>query len=516
MPLGFRFRAYPTPSVSSVLLRWIGCQRYIKNAKVYEDQYYRAFQRRFVDFAGQHAPVDQSYAHLIGDGCGNANANSTWLREVPSPVLRNGASLFYTGYQRFFKGLAKRPSIKSRHGEQTVWLTSELFRFEDVIDADGEVVSRRLHIGTKKFPCGELEFTVNKGARGPDGRRQRLSWSIPASIHISVNAGRWHVSFSNEATDTQIAPSEKDTLDYLRQFSESELLARTIGLDRGVTVPLMGATPAGQTSPFALMPIQMERLKKKEIARQRWQKRSARRIKGSRNRGQANHMAAKAGRYAASVREDFAHKCSHALVASDHLLFVFEALQVKNMTKRAKAKVDPVTGKWLMNGAGAKTGLNKAILGSCWGRVKQYTKYKAQAAGKLTIAVPAQYSSQECAHCGHTHAENRPDQARFICQRCAHHDNADANAGRVLAARGAKAVCSGSYTLKAKKKVGGLRGKPKTTSPKEAESTIGQELSESTPVEIMVSRGGGNTAAHRSQKQEFLAVIQETPTISLL
>ena len=65
MPTGFKFRAYPEPEVAQVLLRWIGCQRFIKNAKVKEDQYYRAFQIRFLDFAGQYAPVDQAYSHLF-------------------------------------------------------------------------------------------------------------------------------------------------------------------------------------------------------------------------------------------------------------------------------------------------------------------------------------------------------------------------------------------------------------------------------------------------------------------
>ena len=105
MNTGFRFRAYPDDHVAGVLARWIGCQRFIKNAKVREDRYFRAFQRRFAAFAGQHAPVDQAYAHLIGDGnAGPLNdgerseADTTWLREVPSPVLRNGAVRFYKGY----------------------------------------------------------------------------------------------------------------------------------------------------------------------------------------------------------------------------------------------------------------------------------------------------------------------------------------------------------------------------------------------------------------------------------
>ncbi|WP_439673232.1 helix-turn-helix domain-containing protein [Cupriavidus necator] len=34
MQTGYRFRCYPTPAQQATLLRWIGCQRFIYNAKV--------------------------------------------------------------------------------------------------------------------------------------------------------------------------------------------------------------------------------------------------------------------------------------------------------------------------------------------------------------------------------------------------------------------------------------------------------------------------------------------------
>jgi hypothetical protein len=38
-----------------------------------------------------------------------------------------------------------------------------------------------------------------------------------------------------------------------------------------------------------------------------------------------------------------------------------EDLNLKGMSKRAKAKRDEVTGKWLRNGAAQKSGINKAL-----------------------------------------------------------------------------------------------------------------------------------------------------------
>jgi len=507
MSTGYRFRAYPDDLVAGVLARWIGCQRFIKNAKVREDRYYRAFQRRFAAFAGQYAPVDQAYSHLVGDGNAGAGAlregeraeaDTTWLREVPSVVLRNGAVRFYQAYQRFFKGLARRPTITSRHGEQSVWLTSELFKFVPADhDADGVVTAWRLLVGTKKFPCGELPFVVHRGCE---------EWTPPASIHVSVNAGRWHVSFSNAATEGEVAPTERETLEHLRGFSVAQLAARTVGLDRGVAVPLMAAGATGEARAFDLLAVQRERLAKKELTRKRWQRRAARRTKGSSNRRKAHRRAARAGLYAADVRTDFAHQTSRALVDSPNLLFVFEALKVKNMTRSAAGTVaEP--GKRVAQ----KRGLNRSILASAWGETKLFTKYKALAAGKLCIEVPPHHSSQECSACGHTHADNRLDQSRFVCQRCGHAENADTNAARVIARRGVEAVVSGSYTLREKKKVGSLRRQPPTA----GHEILGPERSEATPVETPISRRAPRRSTLMSTKQEVLGASQETPTTAL-
>lgn len=496
MSTGFRFRANPDQQVAGVLVRWIGCQRFIYNAKVREDRYFRAFQRRFLDFAGQHAPVDQAYAHLIGDGCGADEANTTWLREVPSHVLRNGAVRFHQGYKRFFKSLARRPTIKSRHGEQSVWLTSELFEFVPVEDHHGEMAGYTLRIGTKKFPCGQLPFVVPKGReRDATGQRLPMRFAPPASIHVSLSAGRWHISFSNEPSDDDVRPSEAETLEWLRSFSAADLAPKTLGLDRGVAVPLTAAGVGGTPSQaFDLLPVHKERLAKKQRARARWQRRVARRVKGSANRRRASQRAARAGVYAADVRTNFAHQTSRALVDGQNILFVFEALRIKNMTRSAAGTVAQPGKK-----VAQKRGLNRSILASAWGDTKQFTRYKALAAGKLCIEVPPEYSSQECSACGRVHEGNRPEQAVFVCQLCGHTENADINAARVIARRGVKAITSGSYTLREKKKVGGLRRQPSSV---EARDKLGPERPEVTPVETLLSRRGPWPTAHVSLNQE--------------
>lgn len=476
MQIGNRFRCYPTPAQAQTLLQWIGCQRFIYNAKVGEDQYFRRFARKSLTHTGEFAPIDQQYSQFKTE-------LTPWLSEVPSHILRNGAVLWKQTYSRYFQKLGGRPAIHKKHGKQSVWLTSELFEFTPVVDAQmGEITGHQLHIGTKKYPVGVVAFKAHK------------DFKPPASLHISIHAGQWHVSFNCD--DDLIEPSQADTTEYLMQFTEGELRAATVGLDRGVALPL--ATSDGAS--FGFTPIQDKRILKQERHQKRWQRKQARRVKGSKNWCKAKRKVARYQRYGADVRRDVAHQSSHTLASDDrYKLFVFEALKVQNMTRRAKAKQDE-NGRWLRNGAAAKSGLNKAILASTWGQARVFLHYKARRKAKLVIEVPAFYSSQECATCGHIHKDNRVSQSEFVCQSCGHRQNADHNASRVIAARGVKQLLFGKCVKKEKKTCRITRKK------------VGAGCSEPdaathpTPGETEVSRLGGNTPTLWSQTQETPAI----------
>lgn len=484
MQIGNRFRCYPTPAQAQTLLQWIGCQRYVYNAKVGEDQYFRRFARKSLTHTGEFAPIDQQYSQFKTE-------LTPWLSEVPSIVLRNGTVLWKQAYSRYFTKLGGRPNIHKKHGKQSVWLTSELFAFTPVVDADsGEITGHQLHVGTKKYPVGLVAFKAHK------------DYKPPASLHISIHAGQWHVSFNYD--NNTIEPSDKDTTAWLTQFDASELREMTVGLDRGVALPLAGS----DRQQFDFTPVQDKRLAAQERHKKRWQKRQARRNKGSKNWVKAKHKVARYQRYGSDVRRDVAHKTSHTLAVDPrYKLFVFEALKVKNMTKKAKPKQDE-QGRWVRNGAAAKSGLNKAILASTWGQTKVFLQYKARRQGKLVIEVPAFYSSQECGACGHIHKDNRVSQSEFVCQSCGHIDHADHNAAKVIAGRGVKQLLAGKCVKKewtlgfAKKacritrqKVGAEGSKPGV----EMHPTLG---------ETEVSRLGGNTPA-------LWSLTQETPAIAL-
>lgn len=111
-----------------------------------------------------------------------------------------------------------------------------------------------------------------------------------------------------------------------------------------------------------------------------------------------------------------------------------EDLKLKNMTLRPKPRQD-VNGKWLKNGAKAKAGLNKALLHLGLNKFEVYLGYKMAKLNKPIFKISPYQTSQECAHCGYIHPDNRKTQSDFECLSCGHVDNADHNAALVIRKR---------------------------------------------------------------------------------
>jgi putative transposase len=161
---GKKFRIYPTKEQIRTLSQWIGHQRFIYNAKVQEDRYFRKFKSKSLSLIGEDIPCDQKYSQFIG-------ADTAFLKEVPSQILRNGAYRWMSGYQRFFKKLSERPTIKKKHGRQSVMITKELF-----ISYSVDPQTAMIDLGTRKHPVGSVMVNVH------------LDYEVPAS---DLHLGSW-------------------------------------------------------------------------------------------------------------------------------------------------------------------------------------------------------------------------------------------------------------------------------------------------------------------------------------
>lgn len=475
---GIKFRCYPTEEQKLHLSRWIGCQRVIYNAKVAEDRYFRTLSSKSLSLTGIMPPVDQKYSQF------KSRELTQYLFEVPSQILRNGATRFKSAYSRYFAGLAQRPVFRKKHGKQSVWITNELFQFKatgKLRTKQGRTIyDHKLFIGTGKYALGELKFTASD------------EYQMPSTITVSKSGSKWFVSFSYEK-DVPVT-SEQDLIEQYQSMSADELSKITGGYDRGTVNPVT----ADNGEDYDFCKKQKMRMERKERRKKRYQKRMAKQKPGSNRRKRTGITIAGCSQYSASVRNDFAHQVSRTLVNSGNEVFVFEDLKIKNMTRAPKLDKDG-NGKFVRNGAKAKAGLNKAILASAWGKVRQFTTYKARRAGKLVIVVPPHHTSQECSRCSHTHPDNRQEQAVFVCQNCGFTAHADSNAADVIKRRGIRMLLAGEIIVKYKKKTMRLKKK----------ASLGQELADEMRVGEGRKTGCGVTCGL------LPSMIRETPTTTV-
>jgi putative transposase len=415
---GKKFRVYPTKEQIKTLSQWIGHQRFIYNSKVGEDRYFRKFKNKSLSLIGEDVPCDQKYSQFI-------SADTDFLKDVPSQILRNGVYRWMSAYQRFFKKLSGRPTIKKKHGRQSVMITKELFTFYSV-----DPKTAMINLGTKKHTIGPIRVNVH------------LEYEVPATIYISVHGGKWYVSFSNE-NELAVA-TEAELLADLQHLTEEQLMDVASGFARNVIAPV--ASSNGST--FDSAAGQKRSLQKALMGKVKCQKLLFKKQKGSSSRRKAVKKVGRYDRKISDIRNDFAHKTSKSIVDAFESLLVFEDLGIKNMTASAKGTVEE-PGKNVRQ----KAGLNRSILNAVWGRIKTYTRYKGLRKNKLTIEAPAHHSSQECSRCSYTHTDNRPSQAEFICQDCGFACNADLNASLVIKKRGVRTVLNNEVHIKIPKKI---------------------------------------------------------------
>jgi len=125
-------------------------------------------------------------------------------------------------------------------------------------------------------------------------------------------------------------------------------------------------------------------------------------------------------------RENFVQQESRRLVNGFGLIAV-EALVVRNMVKRPKAKQDQATGAYLPNGASQKAGLNKSIADAAWSAFFDALVAKAEEAERTVVKVPPAYTTQTCYDCGHR--QSMPLSVRvYTCEQCAMVRDRDQNA----------------------------------------------------------------------------------------
>jgi len=131
-------------------------------------------------------------------------------------------------------------------------------------------------------------------------------------------------------------------------------------------------------------------------------------VKGSRNRAKARGRLSRKHLKVRRQRKDFAVKAARALIMSNGVI-AYEDLQVSNMVKNRH--------------------LAKSIGDAGWRAFVTWLDYLAQVYGKVVVAVPPAYTSQECSGCG-ARVKKALSERTHVCPHCKTVLDRDHNAAR--------------------------------------------------------------------------------------
>lgn len=156
------------------------------------------------------------------------------------------------------------------------------------------------------------------------------------------------------------------------------------------------------------------RLRKSEKRLKRLQRKVSSKNKGGKNRKRAINKMARQHLKVSRQRKDFAVKTAGTLVAS-HDLVSYENLQVRNMVKNHK--------------------LAKSISDASWSMFVDWVEYYAKLHKIATVAVPPQYTSQDCSGCGER-VKKTLSQRTHQCLKCGLKMSRDHNAAQNILVKG--------------------------------------------------------------------------------
>ncbi len=189
-----------------------------------------------------------------------------------------------------------------------------------------------------------------------------------------------------------------------------EASGKAVGIDLGVShfyTDSAGATVENPRHP-----------QRSEKALKRLQRRVSAKVKGSNNRAKARGRLGRKHLKVRRQRRDFAVKTARALVMS-HDVIAYEDLRVSNMVQNRR--------------------LAKSISDAGWRSFVTWLDYLAHVYGKVVVAVPPAYTSQDCSGCG-ARVKKTLSERTHVCPHCTTVLDRDHNAARNILAMGLRAL----------------------------------------------------------------------------
>jgi putative transposase len=185
-----------------------------------------------------------------------------------------------------------------------------------------------------------------------------------------------------------------------------EPTGKAVGIDLGLTHFYTDSNDDEKENP--------RYLRRSEKALKRLGRRVSRKMKGSKNRAKARTKLARKHLQVQRQRRDFAAKTARALVMSNDVI-AFEDLRVANLVKNRH--------------------LSKSISDAGWRTFRTWLEYLARVYGKVVVAVPPEYTTQECSRCGSVVRKTLSERTH-VCPKCGLVLGRDYNSARIILSRG--------------------------------------------------------------------------------
>jgi putative transposase len=389
------FRLYPNKQIEQSL-------RY--HRKLHKDLYNAAVNNRFTQY--------QKFNHKV-DYFEQQNSlpafKEVWTeyKEINSQALQATLKRVDYAFERWFKGLGKRPKFKSiRHYSGWTYPAKSGYS----VESDGE----NGYLNLSKI--GRIQM-----------RGFAKYWGTPTTCTIVFRNNKWYASI---------------TVDVLDQVLKPEVLPiGAIGIDLGCKSALSitdGENHQQIEAPKFLRTAE-QKIKKasKEKRRSRAPNRN-KKIKASRRYKKAQSKVTKLVRKVGNQRQNWVHQVASEIVSGNSFVAT-EKLEVKNMTSKAKkaqtCRGDTLSGKVCKRGKRKKqkAGLNKSILDVGFGMLRSTIKYKVEQIGGVFVEVPTRKvkPSQTCPRCGHQHKKTL-DIRVHNCTVCGYVQDRDIAAAEVM------------------------------------------------------------------------------------
>ena len=236
-------------------------------------------------------------------------------------------------------------------------------------------------------------------------RGQARQWGTPSTCTIVYRNGKWYASITVKCEPVRATGTG------------------AVGIDFGclTAVAMSDGTKIGNPKFLA-----QSQAKVKKASKQKRRKQSPnfkKKIKASKRWKKAAKKVAKLQRKVANQRQDWVHKVAAQIVSSNSMVAT-EKLNIKGMTRKAKKG---------SKRKAQKTGLNRSILDTGWGQLRDMLKYKLIECEGVFVEVPTQKvkPSQTCPKCGYQELKTL-EQRTHECKQCGYTNDRDVAAAQVM------------------------------------------------------------------------------------